>query len=129
MYIRNDKSNKSKAEEQMKQFRNIKLVCTRLNDILNHQDFLSRSMKRRWSLISSRYMRQHKLIENLQSITSLGQQCIKEGIKDLVQKLSNYSNSHVQPASTILFSASRGQFPSLSNRNESVLLWLILSHY
>ena len=87
---------KSRAEEQMKQYRNIKLVCTRFNDILNHPDFLSRSTKRRWSLISSRYMRQNKLIENLQSIASLGQQCIKEGIKELVQKLSNYSNSHVQ---------------------------------
>ena len=87
----------------MKQYRNIKLVCTRFNDILNHPDFLSRSTKRRWSLISSRYMRQNKLIENLQSIASLGQQCIKEGIKELVQKLSNYSNSHVQSEGTIRF--------------------------
>ena len=41
-------------------------------------------------------MHQHKLIENLQSITSLRQQCIKEGINELVEKRSNYSNSHVQ---------------------------------
>ena len=109
---------KSKAEEQMKQYRNIKLVCTRFNDILNHPDFLSRSTKRRWSLFSSRYMCQNKLIENLQSIASLGQQCIKEGIKELVQKLSNYSNSHVQSASTTPFSASRGQFSSLTNRTK-----------
>ena len=115
---------KSKAEEQMKQYRNIRLVCTRFNDILNHPDFLSRSTKRRWSLISSRYMSQNKLIENLQSIASLGQQCMKEDIKELV---SNYSNSHVQSASTILFSASRGQFFSLTNKKKtsSVLLWLI----
>ena len=63
-------------------------------------------------------MRQYKLIENLRSIASLGQQCIKEGIKELVQKLSNYSNSHVQSAGTKIFSASSAQFSSLTNRNK-----------
>lgn len=112
-----NKSNKN-TEEQMKQYRNVKLVCTKFNDILNHPDFLSRSTKRRWSLISSKYMRHYKLIQNLNSITTLGQQCIKEGIKELVKNLSNYSNSHVQSASTLLFSASRGPFSSLTNRNK-----------
>ena len=79
----------------MKQYRSIKLVCKRFNDILNHPDFLSQSIKRRWSLISSRYMRHHKLIENLKSITALGQQCMKEDIKELMKNLSNISDSHV----------------------------------
>ena len=78
-----NESQKEKPQEQMKHYRSIKLVCRRFNDILNHPDFLSRSIKRRWSLISLRYMRHYKLIENLICITSLGQQCVKEGTKNL----------------------------------------------
>ena len=42
----------------------------------------------------------------------------KRGHKELVKNLSNSSDSHIQSASTVLFSASRGQFSSITNRNK-----------
>ena len=50
-------------------------------------------------------MRQTKLISNLENISSLCQQC-------------NNSDSHMQSATAVLFSAPRNKFSLLSNRNK-----------